>query len=89
MPAAKPGEIWRVDLACKALATKRGADGLSLTVEGVGNTPAVILIHSPKRPSEIRLSGQVLKDSEYSIADKLLWIRFANEAAPRELTVRF
>jgi hypothetical protein len=75
--------------ACKALATKRGADGLSLTIEGVGSTPAVILIHSLKRPSEIRLSGQVLEGSEYSLADKLLWIRFANEAAPRELTVRF
>jgi hypothetical protein len=35
------------------------------------------------------LSGEVLKDSEYSIADKLLWIRFANEASPRELSVRF
>ena len=75
--------------ACKALATKRRADELSLTVEGVGNTPAVILMHAPKPPREIKLSGQVLKDFEYSSADEVLWIRFANEAAPRELSVRF
>lgn len=75
--------------ACKTLPTKRGADELLLTVEGVGNTPAVVLMHAPKRPHEIKLGGQVLTDFEYSTADKLLWIRFANEAAPGELSVRF
>ena len=75
--------------ACKALASKRSTGQLSLIVEGVGDTPAVILIHAPKPPSAIKLNGQVLQDFEYSSADKLLWVRFANEAAPRELEVRF
>ena len=75
--------------ACKALPTKRSVDELSLAVEGVGNTAAVVLLHAPKRPREIKLRGQALEDFEYSATDNLLWIRFPNEAAPRELTVRF
>jgi len=75
--------------ACKALATKNAADKLSLIVEGVGNTPAVVLMHAPKRPREISLGGEAVKDFEYSPADKLLWIRFPNEATPRELSLRF
>ncbi|PYI84662.1 MAG: hypothetical protein DME26_12860 [Verrucomicrobia bacterium] len=89
LAADRGREPRRLASACKALPTKRGADELSLTVEGVGNSPAVILMHAPERPSEIKLRGQALKDFEYSIADQLLWIRFANEAAPREVSVRF
>ncbi|MBI3853882.1 MAG: hypothetical protein HY298_26960 [Verrucomicrobia bacterium] len=75
--------------ACKALPAKLNANSLTLTVEGVGNTPAVVLIHSAKRPREIKLAGQVVKDFEYSSTDELLWIRFANEAISRELVVHF
>jgi hypothetical protein len=89
LAAVRGSEPYVLASACKALDSKRGTDQLSLTVEGVGNTPAVILIHAPKPPSEIKLSGQALQDFEYSSADKLLWVRFANEAAPRELGVRF
>jgi len=59
------------------------------TVEGVGNTPAILLLHSLKPPREVTLAGQAVKDFEYSVAEKLLWIRFPNQARPRELAVQF
>lgn len=76
--------------ACKTLLLKEGtAKQLSLTVEGVGGTPAVLLIHAPKPPREITLSGQPLNDHACSAAEELLWIRFPNTSAPRELRVSF
>ena len=74
---------------CKTLPVKSGAEGLSLMVEGVGKTPAIILMRAPKPPREIMLGGQALKDFDYSATGRLLWVRFPNESAPRELRVRF
>ena len=75
--------------ACKSLPTQQSTAQLVLTVEGVGNTTAIILLHSPKPPRAITLAGQPLQDFEYSAAEKLLWRRFPNETRPRELEVRF
>lgn len=75
--------------ACKALPTKRDANQLSMMVEGVGSTPAILLLHAAKPPREITLEGETVKDVQHSPADRLLWIRFPNEARPRELTVQF
>ncbi|HEX5218052.1 MAG TPA: hypothetical protein VFZ59_00670 [Verrucomicrobiae bacterium] len=62
---------------------------LSLVVEGVARTPGVMLLYAPRAPREITLEGQELKDFSYSARDKLLWIRFENEARPRTLTINF
>jgi hypothetical protein len=75
--------------ACKALPSQRGSHSLSMTVEGVMNTPAVMLLCVPKAPHSITLAGQPLTSFEYAAADRLLWIRFANEASPRELAIEF
>ena len=75
--------------AGKTLPTKRSAGQLGLTVEGVGNTPAIVLVHAPKPPRGITLAGQPVKDFEYSAAERVLWIRFPNEPRPRELTLTF
>jgi hypothetical protein len=74
--------------ACKAL-PKAPDGGLSYTVEGVGNTPAILLLQTAKAPSRVTLAGQTLEKFEYSENDKLLWIRFENEASPRELNIVF
>ena len=58
-------------------------------VEGVANTAAIVLIRASRDASSITLAGQAVADHTYSAADQLLWIRFANSAAPRELVVRF
>ncbi len=75
--------------ACKALPKKQTATQLVLTVEGVGNTAAVVVVHAPKPPRAITLAGQPVNDFEYSAAEKLLWLRFPNETRPRELKVQF
>jgi hypothetical protein len=75
--------------ACKALPGKHGTHSLSLTVEGVVNTPAELLLRVPAAPSSITLAGQALTAFHYSAEDRLLWIRFTNEAAPRELAIEF
>jgi hypothetical protein len=76
--------------ACKALPAKASsAKQLSLVVEGVGGTPAVVLLHAPKPPREITLAGQPLNDFEYAGSEKLLWVRFPNESKPRELHLAF
>jgi hypothetical protein len=75
--------------ACKAVPGKHGAHSLSMTVEGVVNTPAVVLLRVPTAPRSVTLAGQPLKSLHYSAADRLFWIRFTNEAKPRELAIEF
>jgi hypothetical protein len=75
--------------ACKALPLRSGANLLSLVVEGVADTPGVLLLRAPKAPRAITLAGQPLQSFIYSPTHQLLWIRFANEARPRELAIEF
>jgi hypothetical protein len=75
--------------ACKALPAKRGARSLLWTVEGVVGTPAVVLLRAASAPRSVTLAGQTLHEFAYSPEDRLLWIRFVNEARPRELAIEF
>lgn len=75
--------------ACKALPASRSAHSFSMTVEGVVNTPAVLLLHVPKPPRSVTLAGQPLGSFLYSPEHRLLWIRFTNQAKPRELVIEF
>ena len=74
--------------ACKALVTGRENKSLSLAVEGVAETPAVILLRTRNAPHSITLDGQSVQDFNYSATDQLLWIHFTNEARPRALTIQ-
>jgi hypothetical protein len=76
--------------ACKTLPTKADRKSLALVVEGVPETPAVVLVAAPKGPPQsVLLEGQPLKEFTYSAADRLLWVRFTNSASPRQLTIAF
>jgi hypothetical protein len=75
--------------ACKTLLEKQNVNSISYTVEGVGKTTALVLMRSSKPPRSITLSGQPADKFNYSAADGLIWIRFVNEARPRELKVNF
>jgi hypothetical protein len=75
--------------ACKGLSRERERNQVSFTVEGVAETPAVVLLRTAKKPRAITLEGQPVRDSDFSAVDQLLQIRFANEARPRTLTVEF
>ncbi len=75
--------------ACKAVPREKDAASLAMNVEGVADTPAVVLIHSPTSPRSITLAGEQLSSFKYSETDRLLWVRFTNQAKPRELKVQY
>ena len=75
--------------ACKALLTKTEGERMTWTVEGVGDTPALVLIASDKPPRTVELSSHVPISHSYNPAEGLLYVRFTNEARPRELTIEF
>jgi len=55
----------------------------------VVNTPAVVLLRAPAEPRSVTLAGQVLESVHYSAEERLLWVRFTNEARPHELEIVF
>ena len=75
--------------ACKALPVKQDAHSLALVVEGIGGTPALVLLHAPDAPRAVTLAGQPLGQYQYDASERLLWIRFPNESRPRELAIEF
>jgi hypothetical protein len=75
--------------ACKALPLSRDRRQATWTVEGVGNTSAVMLLRSAKPPRQITLDRNQITTFEHSRKEGLLWIRFPNEARPRELKLVF
>jgi hypothetical protein len=75
--------------ACKALMTKTTTTSLSIAVEGIADTEAVVLLKTKRQPGSVTLAGEPLTNSKYSAEHQLLWVRFANEATPRELVVNF
>jgi hypothetical protein len=76
--------------ACKALPFAGSEIGRrTWTVEGVGNTPAIVLIATAAAPKSITLDGTAITDFTHSPDDGLLHIRFPNEPRPRQLAVEF
>jgi hypothetical protein len=90
LDAAQPREATVLASACKALPLRREPDSLVLAVEGVAQTPAVVLLGGIKRPPrQVRLADEPLTTFSYSAAERLLWIRFPNAASPRQLETQF
>ena len=75
--------------ACKALLTKKEGTGITWTVEGVGETPALVLISSTTRPRSVQMDQQALDSFTFNEAEGLLYVRFMNESRPRNLTIEF
>ena len=75
--------------ACKVLLVKQDDRAVAYAVEGVGKTSAVLLLHTPKPPRAITLAGKPVSQFQYSAKDKLLWVRFSNEARQRELKLEW
>jgi hypothetical protein len=89
LDAAREPEPQLLASACKALVTGRDNKSLSLAIEGVARTPAILLIHAPKPPRAIAVDGQPISEFTYSETESLLWVRLANEARPRALSLQF
>ena len=75
--------------ACRALPIKSEGKSQSFLIEGAAETSAVVLLKTATAPKSVKLDGQPLTESTFSKEDGLLWLRFANEARPRTLTLDF
>ena len=75
--------------ACRALPGRQDEQSAAWTVEGVGDTPAVVLIATKQAPKSIQLEGKPVDTFTYDAAEGLLYVHFANEPRPRELSVAF
>lgn len=84
----KPRKTHVLAAACKVLEKPATTGVFNATVEGVGGTPAIVLLQWPEVPESVSLDGKPLTDWTYSKDEKLLWIRFPNEARPRDLLVQ-
>ncbi len=71
--------------ACKMIPLPEGG----YAVEGIGRTQAIVLLNAEKPPQAILLNEEKLSSFDYSTDEKLLWIRFDNQATPRKLRLIF
>jgi hypothetical protein len=89
LDAAKGRQPQILASAARALVTQQAHDQISFAVEGVANTPGLVLLRSPQVPKSITQGGQAVQNFEYSPAEKLLRIRFTNQAQPVKFAVSF
>ncbi len=75
--------------ACKTLPLDADGPNGRWRVEGVANTPAIVLLQSAQEPKRITLAGEPLTGWRWDAAERLLWIRFENTSSPRELIVEY
>ncbi len=73
--------------AGRSLVTAQDDNTISLAVEGVANTPGIILMQSPRAPKAVTLDAQPIETFEYSSAEQLLRIHFTNQARPVKVSV--
>jgi hypothetical protein len=89
LDAVKSKSLTLLASGCKALPIKRKDGTAAWTVEGVGDTQAIVLFSSPKAPKSVKLAGNPIDTFTYDPSEKLLHIRFPNESSPRELNIGF
>ncbi|MBN2841598.1 MAG: hypothetical protein JXM68_00820 [Sedimentisphaerales bacterium] len=86
----KDNQIKVLASACKTLPKNNSTSYISYTVEGIANTPAIVLMHVPGiKPGKITLDGQEITKYSYLASDELLWVKFDNTSSPRELKLEF
>ena len=89
LDATKGKKLQLLASACKVLPVKDDGKTISYAVESVAETPAVLLFQSSQAPKSVMLDGQPVEQTKFSMTDRLLWIRFTNEARPRRLELTF
>jgi hypothetical protein len=75
--------------ACRARTLRQTADAVTVLVEGVANTPGEALFRAPRAPRSVLLAGKAPDAIRHDAQQGLLWVRFANQPAPRELSVQY
>jgi hypothetical protein len=74
--------------AGRALPAKSPDKSAAWWVEGAAQTQSVMLLRCAQAPLAVTLDGQTVADVKFSAPDKMLWLRFASEARPRQLALR-
>jgi hypothetical protein len=82
------GEPQLLASACKALPKGHDDKDFSWEVDGAEGTSGMLLFRTSKAPGCVTLDGQLAADYLYSEADKLLWVRFPNEATRRTVSLQ-
>ncbi|MBN9503391.1 MAG: hypothetical protein J0H02_16570 [Armatimonadetes bacterium] len=59
------------------------------TVEGIADTPCILLLRAKGQPKKITVDGQSISDYTYRKEDGLLWLRFPNQARPQKIQVEY
>lgn len=86
---SKGGHAQVLAAACKVFPPSVDSRTLRASIEGIANTEAILLIRLPAQPQSIRLDGKPVAPFRADPARGLLWLRFANQAQPRELRVEW
>lgn len=89
LDAAKGHEPQVQASAGRSLVTTNSDKAISLVVEGVADTPGILLLRSPKTPHSVTMDGKPVEKFEYSNDEKLLRIRFTNRAQPVKFVVEY
>jgi hypothetical protein len=89
LDAVKSSQPRLLASACKTLPKPRNDGVLAWTVEGVGNTSAILLLAASKPPRAVRLDEQAIDTFHFDAKDGLLYVRFQNDAYPHELVMEF
>ena len=84
-----PAEPQLLAAACKVLPQTSEANTKAFAIEGVGQTPGLILLRLAKAPKEITLDNLPLTTTEFDEKSGMLWLRFPNEARPRTLRMKW
>lgn len=83
-----PGPVV-VASACKTLPVETNEKSARWMVEGVAETPGMVLLSVGAEPRGVTLGGEPWTDWRWDAGERLVWIRFQNTSAPRSLTVAF
>lgn len=88
LDAVQKGKPRVLASACRTVPLEQASNRLRVKLEGVAETEAVVLIHSPGKPASVVLAGKELA-FEHQADEKLLRVRFKNEPFSRELMVQW
>ena len=85
------GRFKRTVVACAGRVTeeKPSTDAFSCSVDGIQDTPGVLLLRAPRTPKSATVDGAPPTDQRYDAADGLLRLRFPNMARPRRIEVKY
>jgi hypothetical protein len=75
--------------ACRVRQERLSNGNLFFSVEGIGDTQAVVRCRAKSPPRQVLLAGKPVNETLYDAPSRTLLMRFANEVTPQQVEVRF